>query len=269
MLEWYSPWCQWCKYIFNDLESLIDHYGNEENDSYRSDLKIARVNGADFHTLTHSFRITAYPTLCIFKPKETKISNYFQANKTKTEFIKWIDRNLPHKDPTPKKAEPKTADDFDKVEGVNPAANIVSEDTQTGSVPQAPRVKLVEEQKDEEEEMGECVPQDAGEFFNLIKMEIQAVELTIQETTEQVQEELDEILAVMKEEAIGDVRQYDRLMEKLEIIEFSVKNRNRVEDTQTRFNFSHLAIFVIFGCILGCAVSIVLTKIQKPEKRSY
>jgi len=44
------------------------------------------------------------------------------------------------------------------VEGVNPAANIVSEDTQTGSVPQAPRVKLVEEQKDEEEEMGECVP---------------------------------------------------------------------------------------------------------------
>ena len=62
------------------------------------------------------------------------------ANKTKIEFIRWIDSNLPVK-----LQVPKTADDFHKLENGNPSSNIVSEEV----VRQVVVAKQYEEEEDD------------------------------------------------------------------------------------------------------------------------
>jgi hypothetical protein len=182
------------------------------------------------------------------------------GNKTKVEFMRWIEKNLPEQ---PKAIELEEPDP--RFAGAYDEGQHVESNERT----KKPNPVLAElEAAAAEEDPEDCVPKEPEEQFKLLKAEIDEVEEIVGEVAEQMQEELDVILATLKEEGLKDIERYDKLAEKMDIIEFSIKNRNRIEDTQSRFNFSHLAIFISFGGFLGSAISIVLARFQKKEKDS-
>lgn len=90
----------WCKFIFNDFEELVDTYTIEKSsENYRDDFIIARLNGQEHHEIMKEYRVIYFPSLYIFYPNDKKIKSEFNGNKTKTEFMRWINKNLPEYKP--------------------------------------------------------------------------------------------------------------------------------------------------------------------------
>jgi hypothetical protein len=49
--------------------------------------------------MTHTYRITAYPTIVFFAPGNKNVKSYFLGNKNKVEMVRWVEKNLAQKTP--------------------------------------------------------------------------------------------------------------------------------------------------------------------------
>jgi hypothetical protein len=135
----------------------------------------------------------------------------------------------------------------------------------------------IEEEEEEEEEyeiMYEVVVnEDAADFLAKWRTELNILNDLVKELHEDLassitdlENNLQDIRVIQKEEKLRNLERDERLEEKIEALDLHVLQRNRIESTQTRLNLTHLFIFSSLGFIVGCAVSIIFVKIQKPEK---
>ena len=135
-----------------------------------------------------------------------------------------------------------------------------------------------EEPEEEEEEEYEImyevvVNEDAADFLAKWRTELNILSELVQELHEDLassitdlENNMQDIRVIQKEEKLRNLERDERLEEKIEALDLHVLQRNRIESTQTRLNLTHLLIFSSLGFVVGCAVSIIFVKIQKPEK---
>lgn len=137
--------------------------------------------------------------------------------------------------------------------------------------------EIEEEQSEEEEEyeiMYEVVVnEDAADFLAKWRTELNILSDLVKELHEDLassitdlENNLQDIRVIQREEKLRNLERDERLEEKIEALDLHVLQRNRIESTQTRLNLTHLFIFSSLGFVVGCAVSIIFVKVQKPEK---
>jgi hypothetical protein len=72
--------------------------------------------------------------------------------------------------------------------------------------------------------------------------------------------ELDSIRTMYLDETKKDKSRYKDLEDLVENLEFQIKQRNLKDAEHARLNFSHLAIFIVFGGVIGFTVSTIVQK---------
>ena len=88
-------------------------------------------------------------------------------------------------------------------------------------------------------------------------------------STEHIQLELDDMLNYLKEESLQDMDRFDRLSDKLDVIELSIRNRNKIEEAHTVFDFSHLATFITIGTVFGSIIGLIVEGRKSVEKKDF
>jgi len=88
-------------------------------------------------------------------------------------------------------------------------------------------------------------------------------------STELIQVELDTILDNLKEESLMDLDRFDRLSDKMDVIESSIRQRNKIEETHTVFDFSHIAMFLALGSVFGSLAGFIVEGRKPAEKKDF
>ena len=58
---------------------------------------------------------------------------------------------------------------------------------------------------------------------------------------------------------------YEKIDKNLEEINSNVVNRNKIESTQSRFNITHMFIFISIGLIIGISMATYVAKQKSPK----
>ena len=92
VIEFYAPFCHWCRMMFHEYEELSKHYNSKDSPWKREDVLIARVNAQyNPHISSAIYEIWAYPQL-IFIPAYSDIKkSTFDGPRIKFKFIEWIE----------------------------------------------------------------------------------------------------------------------------------------------------------------------------------
>lgn len=102
IVEFYTPWCGYCRKMAAEYESLWEYY-NGPNPK-RNDVQIARINGNDHQQMTMRFNIYAYPAILFFQKGQKEYKDTFEyPYRTKDYFSRWIEN---HAGPEEVKKEP-------------------------------------------------------------------------------------------------------------------------------------------------------------------
>lgn len=90
IIEFFTKWCQYCKFLFPIYEELYKRY-NET----RKDILIGRIN-CEFNPETcEHFGIFAFPNIVLFLPNSNKINNIFTHNRDIYSLLNWVNTNCP------------------------------------------------------------------------------------------------------------------------------------------------------------------------------
>jgi thioredoxin-like negative regulator of GroEL len=94
VLEFYSPYCHWCRMMFHEYEELRKHYNDPSSAWYREDVLIARTNANNDPSISQNYHIYAFPTIIFIPANGKSASATFSAPRVKHHFIQWIEAEI-------------------------------------------------------------------------------------------------------------------------------------------------------------------------------
>ena len=90
IVEFYTKWCQFCKFLAPEYNKLADDYKDK-----RKDIIISRIEGEQNDFTLQRYGIFRFPIIALFKPKSKHIYTIYQREKTFDEMNKWINETCP------------------------------------------------------------------------------------------------------------------------------------------------------------------------------
>lgn len=259
IIEFFAPYCHWCRIMFHEYEDLSKHYNSDQSAWKRPDILIARVNAMHNPKTTNKFRIFGFPTIIFVPAYSTDLKSIHEGTRTKAVFIEWVEHQL----------KELNENKFDRREPENEhmGHEVVNEEN--------------DEENNEEEDDGheeeyakfEMVIEDVSSHtsekwrgeFNALNIKIDELIKAQQESAQDLLLEINQVKQTVSEQILQLLKRVEVSTAKIEEVGASVVNRNNIENTQSRFNPTHMIIFLTLGVILGFALSVYLVKIS-PSK---
>lgn len=259
VVEYFTPWCHWCRRMFDDYEAVWEHYNGPQGAGSSTNVLIARIN-ADDHTETVSRQgINAYPSIVYYKPGHGRPFSHFHGDRTAAKFIAWIDALIASPEPVEAKQGAKDP------HGAHGAHEIEEED-----------LEEVEESLEEEEELisYEFIMTDLTKALDdRWRGDFNHLQITLDDLRDALLNEMADLRVTQadthtysKQQAVLAGNRFLSLEDRLEQLNYEVSTRNRVEASQSHINISHMTAFLTVGFVLGCAVAAIASKTQRTRE---
>jgi len=89
VLEFYSPYCEFCKSLKDDYEKVWKHFSNHP------EITVARTNAIENQKLAQLYRVESFPTILFIPPHTWEAFSEFEGHRTFENIVKWV--NLSYK----------------------------------------------------------------------------------------------------------------------------------------------------------------------------
>jgi thioredoxin-like negative regulator of GroEL len=261
VVDYFAPWCHWCRKMFHDYESVWAHYNSPEGSGYTDQVIVARLNADDHLETSRRQGIQSFPSIVFYKPGHDRPSHYFHGDRNAAAFIAWID-NLLGK-PSPVETLP---------EGHHHSRQNTAEEHSGAAVEGVDDYddEEVEESLEDDEDVVqyEIVLTDFANSFNdKWRGEFTNLQITLDDLRSVLVNDLADLrvtqadmLTHSNSKAALDGNRFHALEERLDRLQYEVMNRNRVEAAQVHINPYHMFVFLTIGVVLGCAIALVISK---------
>jgi len=97
LVEFFTPWCHFCHMMAPEFEHFYASYQEESSSDYRPDLLIGRVNAATEQILAYGNRVSAFPTILIFEPREKEAKHRVEGYQRRYDLARLVTHALPEK----------------------------------------------------------------------------------------------------------------------------------------------------------------------------
>ena len=98
VLEFYAPFCHWCKIMFKEYEEVSIHYNDPASAWKNENILIARVNSQFNPKIIEKYKIFSFPTIVFIPAFSDGVAAVFNAPRMKFKFIEWIEDNYKKSD---------------------------------------------------------------------------------------------------------------------------------------------------------------------------
>jgi hypothetical protein len=259
--------------MFHEYEEVSKHYNSETSAWRRADVLIARVNAMHNQQVTNKYQIYAFPSIIFIPAHSQDMKSMFQGPRTKANFVDWIENQIKelkeHHFDERKKEQKESHGNYEVIHDIVEEAQ--GENGKEGDGDE--HEEHEEEEQNEKYAKFEMVIEDVSSHASeKWRGEFNALSIKLDELTKAEQENTQELLIALSGLKQGFAEQSLQLLKKIESnsakideVLANVVNRNNIENTQSRFNPTHMVIFVVLGVIIGFALSVYLVKI-KPAK---
>lgn len=256
VLEFYAPWCHFCQHMFPEYEAVWDYYKSPDSNWKRDDVEITRANMQANVMMGKDYRIAEYPTIAIIPPFSGEIIAFFNGERTKIKFINWIDQQI-------EEYSKNTADR--KLNTIEPNEVVDHEHEED----------IEDDTFETNEVQYEFVINDqSAEFSKKWKSEFQNVRIELEELRSYLKEQTQELMlltssikSILKDQTLTNMQHFETLEKQAVELDSNIVNRNKIESTQTRFNVTHMVVFIALGTLIGLGIGVVSTKMK--AKKSY
>jgi thiol-disulfide isomerase/thioredoxin len=257
VLEFYSPFCHYCKMMHKEYEELAVHYNGPDSPWKSNDILIARVNGAQNQKLALKYNIYGYPTIIFIPAFSLEAKSTFNKARLKFEFIEWIEEQAKNNVIENLVDENQAKDPLEVLEVLE------HEDKENHDHPDREN-ELMQFEMLIEDVSSHNSDKWRGEFNNL-SIQVEDIKKIIEIDHGEIIFAVQALKSGVNEQILTLLKKIEDNQTKLDEIMTNVINRNNIENTQSRFNFTHMVVFVTLGAILGFGFSVYLVKI-KPSK---
>lgn len=279
IVEFFAPYCHWCRIMFHEYEELSKHYNSQGSPWKRDDVLIARINAQFNDHLVQHYQIFAFPTIAFIPAHSESIKSYFNAPRFKHNFIQWIEDEIKSlKEPDfdiniQQFHEPSEFQDL-PTENLNQQQPHKSDPEYHESHANQDTIEddYTEEYDDQTEEFMqfEMVIEDVSSHtsekwrgeFNNIQIELSELKKSSQGDLQELLLALHGVKSTVSDQILQLLTKIDQQQQKLIEIDNNVINRNKIDTTQSRFNITHMFIFITLGGIFGFVLSVYLVKIR-------
>lgn len=256
VLEFYAPFCHWCRVMFHEYEQVAMHYNAADSVWKVENILIARVNAQKNPKICEIYGVHAYPTIIFIPANSQHKLGTFDAPRVKFKFIDWIENNLKLPD-DPHEAEKDPHSELEILE--------LEEENQENH-----EEEHENEDRNEEFLQFEMLIEDVASHnsdkwrgeFNALQIQLEELRKLEESDNQEVILALYNVKTGFNEQMLKIFAMIEGLNAKLEGIDGNIKNRNQIESTQSRFNLTHSAIFATLGGIFGFVCGIYLVKIR-------
>ncbi|OMJ77577.1 hypothetical protein SteCoe_22825 [Stentor coeruleus] len=278
IVEFFAPYCHWCRVMFHEYEELSKHYNSENSPWKRDDIIIARINAQFNDHLTQHYQIFAYPTIAFIPSNSESIKSYFNAPRFKHNFIQWIEDEIkslkdPDFDINPQQFDESEFQDQPPEDFSHQQPRSTDPEYYESHKSQEPQEDNSSEEYDNQTEEFmhfEMVIEDVSSHtsekwrgeFNSIQIELSELKKNSQDDHQEILLTLHSFKSTISDQILQLLTKIDQQQQKLIEIDNNVINRNKIDTTQSRFNITHMFIFLTLGGIFGFVLSVYLVKIR-------
>ena len=85
IVEFYTKWCQYCKFLSPEYEKLVEEFKDK-----RKDIVIGRLEGQQNDFTLQRYGIYRFPVIALFKPNSKHIYTIYQRERSFEELKNWI-----------------------------------------------------------------------------------------------------------------------------------------------------------------------------------
>jgi len=90
IIEFYAQYCGYCRIMNDEWDKLAEHYMGEK--AKRSDVIIAKMDGANEKAIATRYGVTSFPTILFFKKGNAFPTDRYMDMRTFGAFQGWIER---------------------------------------------------------------------------------------------------------------------------------------------------------------------------------
>ena len=90
IVEFYTKWCHFCKFLYPEYEKLVQEYKDK-----RKDIIIARIDGQENDFTLRRYQIFRFPVIALFKPNDKHIYKIYQNQRIFNEMNIWVNESCP------------------------------------------------------------------------------------------------------------------------------------------------------------------------------
>ena len=90
IVEFYTKWCQYCKFLSPEYEKLVEEFKDK-----RKDIVISRLEGQQNDFTLQRYGIYRFPVIALFKPNSKHIYTIYQRERSFEELKNWINEACP------------------------------------------------------------------------------------------------------------------------------------------------------------------------------
>ena len=90
IVEFYTKWCHFCKFLYPEYEKLVEEYKDK-----RKDIIIARIDGQENDFTLQRYEIFRFPVIVLFKPNDKHIYKIYQNQRIFDELNNWVNESCP------------------------------------------------------------------------------------------------------------------------------------------------------------------------------
>ena len=90
IVEFYTKWCHFCKFLYPEYEKLVEEYKDK-----RKDIIIARIDGQENDFTIQRYEIFRFPVIVLFKPNDKHIYKIYQNQRIFDELNNWVNESCP------------------------------------------------------------------------------------------------------------------------------------------------------------------------------
>ncbi|EGR31182.1 MIR domain protein [Ichthyophthirius multifiliis] len=90
-VDFFTPWCMYCRQMANEINLLFDHYQKENS---RKDVRIVKVNCDDEVEVCRYFKVSSYPTILLFKKGQSEQPINFESYRLFLYLMQFIEDNI-------------------------------------------------------------------------------------------------------------------------------------------------------------------------------
>ena len=90
LVEFYTKWCQYCKFLSPVYDQLVEEYKEK-----RKDITISRLEGQENDFTLQRYGIFRFPVIALFKPKSKHIYTIYKRERSFEELSRWINETCP------------------------------------------------------------------------------------------------------------------------------------------------------------------------------
>lgn len=97
LVEFFTPWCHFCHMMSPEFEHFYASFQEESSADYRPDLIVGRVNAGVEQILAYNNRVSAFPTILIFEPRNKDAKHRVEGYQRRYDLARLVTHALPEK----------------------------------------------------------------------------------------------------------------------------------------------------------------------------